>query len=113
MIYKGVSTDFIGIGLVEVLWKAISGIINFRILSFIQLHDALHVFHKGTGTGTATLEAKLLQHIIAMRDTVLRFIFLDMHKADDALDRDQCLDILEGYGVGPRTLRKNNLYHSC
>ena len=29
-------------------------------------------------------------------------IFLDLHKAYGALDRSRCLDILEGYGVGPR-----------
>ena len=29
-------------------------------------------------------------------------IFLDLHKAYDALDRYRCLDILEGYSVGPR-----------
>ena len=28
-------------------------------------------------------------------------IFLDLTKAYDALDRSRCLDILEGYGVGP------------
>ena len=36
-------------------------------------------------------------------------IFLDLHKAYDALDRSRCLEILEGYGVGPkaRTLLTN------
>ena len=29
-------------------------------------------------------------------------ILLDLHKAYDALDRSRCLEILEGYGVGPR-----------
>ena len=29
-------------------------------------------------------------------------IFLDLQKAYDALDRSRCLEILEGYGVGPR-----------
>ena len=29
-------------------------------------------------------------------------IFLDLTKAYDALDRSRSLDILEGYGVGPR-----------
>ena len=29
-------------------------------------------------------------------------IFLDLHKAYDALDRSRCLEILEGYGIGPR-----------
>ena len=30
-------------------------------------------------------------------------IFLDLNKAYDALDRSRCLDILKGYGVGPRS----------
>ena len=29
-------------------------------------------------------------------------ISLDLHKAYDAVDRFRCLDILEGYGVGPQ-----------
>ena len=29
-------------------------------------------------------------------------IFLDLHKVYDALDWDRCLEILEGYGVGPQ-----------
>ena len=32
-------------------------------------------------------------------------IFLDLHKAYDALDRSRCLEILEGYVVGPRSRR--------
>ena len=39
-----------------------------------------------------------------MRDEVLHTIFLDLHRAYDALDRSRCLVILEGYGVGPRDL---------
>ena len=57
MIPKGVGTYFRGIGLVGVLWKAISGIINLQILSPVQFHDALHGFCAGRGIGTATLEA--------------------------------------------------------
>ena len=67
MISKGGGTDFRRIFLVEVLWKAISGIINFRILSSIQFYDALHGFHLGRVTGTATLEANLLHQIIVMK----------------------------------------------
>ena len=29
-------------------------------------------------------------------------IFLDLQKAYDALDRSRCLEILEGYVIGPR-----------
>ena len=97
MIPKGGGTDFRGIGMVEVLWKAISVIINCQILSSIQYHDALHFFSAGTGTGSANLEDKLLQKLIAMRETVLHSIFLDLRKAYDALDRYQCLDILSEY----------------
>ena len=37
-----------------------------------------------------------------MREEVLYVIFLDLNKAYDAFDRSRSLDILEGYGVGPR-----------
>ena len=30
-------------------------------------------------------------------------IFLDLHKVYDTLDRYRCLEILEGYDVGPRS----------
>ena len=32
-------------------------------------------------------------------------IFLDMHKAYESLDRSRCVEILEGYEVGPRAWR--------
>ena len=67
VILKGGGTDFICIGLVEVQWKVTYSIINLRIFSSIQLHDDLHGFCAGRGTGTATLEAKMLQQPIAMR----------------------------------------------
>ena len=66
MIPNGEGTDFRGGGLVEVLWKAISGIINRRLSSSIQFHDAMHGFCAGRGIGTATLEANLLQQLYYM-----------------------------------------------
>ena len=39
-----------------------------------------------------------------MREDVLHTIFLDLHKAYDTLERSRCMEILEGYGVGPREL---------
>ena len=105
VILKGGGIDFWGVGMLEVLWEAISGIINVRLFYSIQIHDALHGFHAGRGIRNATLPEKLLQKIISMRDMVIRSILLDLQKAHYALDRDRCLDILEGYGVGPRMFR--------
>ena len=78
MIPKLVGTDFRGIGMVEVLWKAIYGIINFWISSSIQFHDSLHGFCAGRGIVTTTIEDNLLHNLISMMDTVLHSIFLDI-----------------------------------
>ena len=37
-----------------------------------------------------------------MREEVLYAIFLDLHKAYYTLDKDRCLEILEGCGVVPQ-----------
>ena len=104
MVRKWVGTNFQGFGLVEVLCKAISGIINFRLSSSVQFHDNLHGFLVGRGTGTTIFEVKLLQHIILIWETFLHSIFLNLRKAYGSLDRERCLDILAGYGMVPRTL---------
>ena len=103
-------TDYQGIGLVEVLWKVMAAILNHRLASSITFHVFLHGFRAGCGAGTATLEAKLLQQTPALREEVLYVIFLDLHKAYDALDRSRCLEILEVYGVGPRSRRLLQTY---
>ena len=98
MIPKG-KGEFRGIGLVEVTWKVVAVILHRRLTTGLNLHDALHGFREGCGTGTATLEAKLLQQLAAMREEVLYVIFLDLNKSYDFLDRSRSLDILKGYGV--------------
>ena len=55
--------------------------------------------------GTASLETKLLQQLTDMREEVLYKVFLNLRKAYDELDRERCMEILVGYGVGPRTER--------
>ena len=104
LIPKG-KREFRGIGLVEVTWKIVVVILHRRLTAGIQFHDALHGFREGCGTGTATLEAKLLQKLATMREEVLYVIFLDLTKAYDALDRSRSLEILKGYGVGDRVRR--------
>ena len=85
--------------------KVVAEILNLRLTASINFHDFLHGFRAGRGTGTATLEAKLLQQLAALREEVLYVIFLDLNKAYDDLERSRCLDILKGYGVGPRARR--------
>ena len=91
--------DYRGIFLVEVMWKVAAAILNLRLTASINFHDFLHIFWAGSGTGTVTLKTKLLQKLAALREEVLFVIFLDLHKAYDALERSRCLEILEGYGV--------------
>ena len=46
-------------------------ILHCRLKTEITYHDALHGFRAGRGTGTATLKAKLLQQLAAMREEIL------------------------------------------
>ena len=78
------------------MWKVVAAILHRRLTTFITYHEFPHIFRAGRGTSTATLEAKLLQQLASMREEVLYVIFLDLHKAYDALDRSRCLEILEG-----------------
>ena len=55
LISKGNSGNFRGVGLVEVLWKTMSSLLNQRITAAITLHDVLHGFRAGRGIGTASL----------------------------------------------------------
>ena len=84
------------------MWKVVAAILNIWITASITYHDFLRGFRIGRGTGTATLEAKLLQKLVALRGEVLHVIFLDLHMAYGAFDRSRCLKILEGYSLGPQ-----------
>ena len=102
--------DYWGIGLLELSWKIIELIINQRIASKVTFHNALHGFQANRGTGIACIEAKLLHPLSEMVQTTLHFIFLDFWKVYDTVDREQLLEILEGYGVGPNVLGLLKLY---
>ena len=90
--------------------KVVAEILNFRLTASIIFHDLLHGFQAGCGKVNVTLDAKLFQQLADLREEVLYVIFLDLHKAYDALDRSRCLDILEGYWVGPRARRLLGTY---
>ena len=101
LILKG-GGDYHVIGFVEVVWKAVTVILNFCFAASITYHDSLHGFWSGRGTGTTYLEVKLIHKVIFMREEVLHMILLDLNKMYDNLERYRFLDTLEGYGVGPR-----------
>ena len=71
----------------EVTWKVVSENLNCWITAYITYHKSPHEFQAGRGTGTATLEVKLLQQLATLREEVLYVIFLDLNKKYDALDR--------------------------
>ena len=87
------------------LLKAITRIINQWLTASIKYHNSLHNLCTGSGTETAILEADLLHKITSMSEAVLCIIFLDLHKAYSALNRNRCLNILTGYGMVPQTLQ--------
>ena len=68
------------------MWKVVAEILNCRLTASITFHNFLHGFRAGCGTGTATLEDKLLHQLAALREEVLYVILLEMHKAYNALD---------------------------
>ena len=72
---------------------------NCHIGAAIVIHNTLHRFLVGSGMGTASLKAKLIQHMTSIREEVLYQIFLELYKAYDDLDREICLEILWGYIV--------------
>ena len=53
--------DYRDIGLMEVMCKVVEVILNRRFTDSITYHNLLHGFRAGHGTGTTTLDTKLLQ----------------------------------------------------
>ena len=88
MLPKG-GDNYHGIGLMEVMWKVVAAILNLRLTSSITFNGFLHGFRAGRGTGTATLEAKLLHQLAALMEEVMYVIFLDLNKVYGALDRSR------------------------
>ncbi len=74
-------------------------------LDVFDLHDSLHGCRNKCETGTAIIEAKLVQQLSYLELKPFYGIFLNLRKAFDAMDRQRCIMILEGYGAGPQLVR--------
>ena len=87
----------------EVTWKVWTVVMNAKLNKWVGLYDSLHVFREGRGTGTATLEAKLVQQLASFAHEPLFQFFLDVLKSYDSLDRGGGggVEIFKGYGMGP------------
>ena len=79
--------EYLGIGLVEVVWKVCVAVVNFSLKRSVILHNALHDFREGRGTGTATLEEKLEHQLAGIAHEPLLQVSLDVRKAYESLDR--------------------------
>ena len=86
----------------EVVCNAVTVILNFCFAASITYHDSLNGLWSDHSTGTASLEVKLLQKVMAMREEVLYIILLDLNKVYYALERSRLPKNLKGYGVVPR-----------
>ena len=83
-----------GIGLVKMACKVCKAVVNCRLKRGIVLNDALHGFRVERfiveqGTGTATLEANLDQHLDGLAHKPLFQLSLDIRKEYDSLDRGE------------------------
>ena len=70
--------DYCRIGLVEVVWKAVTVILNRRLTAYINYYKSLYGFRAGRGMGTAINKVILLQQVTAMKEEVVHTIFLDL-----------------------------------
>ena len=93
------------ISLVRVIWKTIDITMDHQLGESMVFHDVIPKFQSNHGTGTASIKEKLLHKIAVMCKGVMYDIFLYHHKYYNKINRWWCLNMLEGCGVLPRTLR--------
>ena len=89
----------------ELVWKVCTTVENCRLKRSVSLHDALHGFRAGRGTGTVILEEKVVQQLAGISHEPLVEVFLDVCKAYNSLDRGRCMDIMRGYRMGQNMSR--------
>ena len=73
------------------VWKVVMVIINRRLTNSIYFQDINYGLWVGRSTRTASLEAKLIQQLMDMREEVMYKISLYLKKAYAVFYRDICL----------------------
>ena len=98
---------FRGIGLVVVIWNVFTSMIYNCLCSATMIHDALHGFRQGWGTGTYTLKEKLALKLTGICHENLLQVFLDVRKAHkhDLIEWTRYMEVLKGYGLGSKLKR--------
>ena len=77
-------------------------VIDTWIKTLLQFHDVLHGFHGRKGAGTAIMELKLAQELASMDQDPLFLICLNLMKAYNNPYHVRLLQMLAGYGEGPK-----------
>ena len=88
----------------DTVWKVVEEVIYTRIKTVVQLHNVLHVFFAGRGTGTAITDIKLDKELESVDQDPLLLVFLDLRKSLKKIDLGRLIQILAGYGVRPKLL---------
>ena len=83
--------EYQGIGIVKVLWRVCSLVLNCCLKSSIVFHNALNGFREGWVMGTATLEDNIAQQLSGLAHKPLFQVVLNVRKAYDSLDRERYL----------------------
>lgn len=97
----GAPGQSLGIAPLQVVkYKLVANIIERRLVSKIEFHDAVCGFRSERGTSTATIETKLLMQLSGRTAKPRYFFFLDLKKGHDALDMERTITILKGYRMG-------------
>ena len=78
---------YMGIELVEILWKVCAVVINCWLKRSVMLHNTIHVFRTGRGTGTETLESNMAQQLMELAHEPLFQVILNLRKAYNSLDQ--------------------------
>lgn len=106
---KGDAGQHHGIGLMNTIWKIVTGVLSRRINHAVSFHHCVHEFIPEKGTSTAILEVKLMNTLAAQMHGTVYQVFLDVSKVYDSVSRKRLLELMENYGIGEkmRTLMAN------